>query len=797
MSKTRRMKIAGLCLALTLACVAGPAQQPRQYADQDYANAERFMAYNVNPLAYKGQVNAQALDADRFWYREVDDNGITYVVIDPTKGTRGPLFNSEKLASALKAATDGKMPSDPRRLLLSDISLSDHKLTFSSYGSIFHCDVGADAYSCKLVSGGPPVHGEAPLPPLTLSPNRKLGAFIRDWNLWVRDLLTGAETQLTTDGVKDFGYATDNAGWKHTDNAIVLWSPDSSKIATYQQDQRKDGEQYLVPVTNTHPALKAWKYPMVGDKDVTMIERVIIDVHSRKVIRLKMPADQHRSTLCDDIACDGNTMADVEWSPDEKHLAFVSTSRDHKQEWVRVADAESGEVREVMTDTAPKFYESGNGKINWHYLPDSNEILWFSERDDWGNLYLYDLTTGKLKNQITHGPGNVTQVLYIDRKARVIYFLGVGKEKDRDPYYQHFYRVNFDGSSLKLLTPENADHRIRMSHGGRYFIDTYSTPTQPEITVIRDGEGKTVMDVAHQDISRLVDAGWKPLIPIKVKGRDGTTDLYGFMFEPTHFDPSKKYPIVNYVYPGPQIGSCGGREFRAAHGDMQALAELGFIVVCIDGMGTPFRSKAFHEAYYGNLGDNSIPDQVAGMKDLAKQYQFIDLDRVGIWGHSGGGNATGAAMLHYPDLFKVGIAESGNHDQRDYEDDWAEKWAGLEVKNPDGTSNYDSQANQNFAKNLKGHLLLAHGTMDDNVPPSNTLLLVDALIKANKDFDLLMLPNIPHSYGPDSQYMTRRRWDYFVRYLAGDIPPHEYKMMPYPQANSVVRSGPDAGDGDE
>ena len=239
------------------------------------------------------------------------------------------------------------------------------------------------------------------------------------------------------------------------------------------------------------------------------------------------------------------------------------------------------------------------------------------------------------------------------------------------------------------------------------------------------------------------------------------------MFKPTHFDAAQKYPIINNVYPGPQTGSCGSREFKAAHNDMQSLAELGFVVVCIDGMGTPWRSKSFHEAYYGDMGDNTIPDQVAGMKDLATQYPFIDLDRVGIYGHSGGGNATAAAMFHYPDFFKVGVAESGNHDERDYEDDWAEKWAGLEVKNADGTSNYDSQANQNYAKNLKGHLLLAHGTMDNNVPPNNTLLVVDALIKANKDFDLLMIPNVAHGYGAASAYMTRRRWDYFVRYLAG------------------------------
>jgi dipeptidyl-peptidase-4 len=796
MISTRHLSTLGGCiLAFAQVCLPIAAQQPRQYTDQDYANAEKYMAYNLNPLAYKGQVSAQWLDDDRFWYRKVDESGITYVMADPAKGTRGPLFDQEKLAAALKAATKSAPGADAKHLMLSDISLpnAEHGLIFTTNGATFDCSEGSGSYSCKEVSGAARGPEKTAQPPLTLSPNHKLGAFIRDWNLWVRDLGTGAETQLTTDGVKDFGYATDNAGWKHSEAAILLWSKDSKKIATFQQDQRKDGDAYLVSTTNTHPELKAWKYPMVGDKDVTMIERVIIDADARKVIRLKMPPDQHRSTLCDDIACDGDTFADAEWSPDEKHLAFVSTSRDHKQEWVRVADAETGDVREVMTEKVPKFYESGAGKINWHYLPESNEILWFSERDDWGNLYLYDLA-GKLKNQITHGPGNVTQVLYVDEKGRKIYFVGVGKEKDRDPYFEAFYSVNFDGSGLKLLTPESADHRIKVAHDGRYFTDTYSTPTQPQVTVVRDDDGKTVMDVAHQDISKLVAAGWKPLTPITVKGRDGTTDLYGFMFKPTNFDASKKYPIINYVYPGPQIGSCGGREFHPAHGDMQALAELGFIVVCIDGMGTPFRSKSFHEAYYGNLGDNTIPDQVAGMKDLAKQYPFIDIDRVGMWGHSGGGNATGAAMFHYPDFFKVGIAESGNHDERDYEDDWAEKWAGVEIKNPDGTSNYDSQANQNYAKNLKGHLLLAHGTMDDNVPPNNTLLMVDALIKANKDFDLLLIPNVPHGYGPASQYMMRRRWDYFVRYLAGDIPPTEYKMKPFSQVMSVVRGGPDTDD---
>jgi dipeptidyl aminopeptidase/acylaminoacyl peptidase len=701
-----------------------------------------------------------------------------------------------KLAAALNAASKGAIKDDAKHLALSELALADGgtSLEFTVSGSDYRCELHADADVCKRIvledAGGKASAHSEKHPPLTISPDKKLGAFVRDWNLWVRDIATGAEIQLTTDGVTDFGYATDNAGWKHSDAAILIWSPDSKKIATFQQDQRKTGEMYLVPVTNSHPTLKAWKYPLVGDKDVTMIERVVIDVASHKVVRLKMLPDQHRSTLCDDIACHGSTWDDVEWSPDDSHLVFVSTSRDHKQEWVREADTATGDVREVVGETTAKFYESGNGKINWHYLAKSNEILWFSERDDWGNLYFYDFATGKLKNQVTHGPGNVTQVLHVDEGTKTVYFVGVGKEPGRDPYFQHFYSIHFDGTGQRLLTPENADHAIKVSPDGRYFVDTWSTPTEPQTTVVRSSDGKTVMEVGKQDISKLLAYGWVAPTPITVKARDGKTELYGMMFKPTHFDPSKKYPIVNHVYPGPQTGSCGSREFMAAHGDSQALAELGFVVVCIDGMGTPWRSKTFHEAYFGNLGDNTIPDQVSGMKDLAAQYPFIDLDRVGIYGHSGGGNATAAAMFHYPAFFKVGIAESGNHDQRDYEDDWAEKWSGLEAKQPDGTSNYDSQANQNAVKNLKGHLLLAHGTMDDNVPPSNTLLVVDALIKANKDFDLLLIPNVPHGYGPASQYMTRRRWDYFVRYLAGDVPPSEYEMKPWAATQAVTRGGP-------
>ena len=789
--------VAGAALiALAVAAMA----QGKQITAADYARAESFMDYNVNPLVFHDMGRDGWLADGRFWFRDVGPDDITFRLVDPAKGTNAAAFDHAKLALGLAAGLDRRM--DAKRLTINDFTLADGDQTVFAQagGDWWRCDLSgagvcakSDAKAAHASSEGRAGRGEQAL--FAPSPDGTKEAFTRDWNLWVKDVATGKETALTTDGVEDYGYATDNAGWTHSERPIVLWSPDSKKIASFRQDQRRTGEMYLVPVVVGHPQLQVLKYPLAGDKDVTTVERVVFDVDSAKMVKLKMATDQHRSTICDDITCRG-VWDDVQWSLDGKHLVFVSTSRDHRQEWLRMADANTGDVREVMNESVKTFFESGEGKVNWKYLPATNEVLWFSERDGWGQMYLFDLKSGKLKNQITKGDGNVTQVLRVDEAARKLYFLAVGKESGRDPYFAHFYSINFDGSGMKLLTPEDANHDVKLSLDGHYFADVYSTPTDPKVAVIRDSEGKLAADVAKEDISKLEAAGWVPPMPIAVKARDGKTDLFGFLFRPTNFDPEKKYPIVNHVYPGPQTGSCGPRNFAAAHGDLQSLAELGFVVVCIDGMGTPGRSKAFHEAYYGNQGDATIPDQVAGMKELAERYKWIDIDRAGIYGHSGGGSATAAAMFHFPDFFKVGIAESGNHDNRLYEDDWGEKWTGLEVKNADGTSNYDSQANQNFAKNLKGHLLLAHGTMDDNVPMNNTLMVVDALIKANKDFDLLLIPNVAHGYAAAGQYMARRRWDYFVKNLAGDVPPVEYQMKPY-AATLRGRGGPDGSENDE
>ncbi len=773
---------AALAAALLCSSIPCVAQQtngaaPRMFTADDYKRAEKFMGYNTRSLIFH-DVQGKWLADDRFLFRDNAPDGSEFAIFDAVHGTRQPAFDHTKVAAALSSAASATYNAKHLPFRTFEFSADGKSISFEVKGKKWSCDV----LGTKCAAEPKPEKAEADRPEEEISPDGKSAAFIRDYNLWLRDVATNKETQLTTDGVKDFGYATDNAGWIHSGRPVLLWSPDSRKIATFQQDQRGVGEMYIVETKVGHPVLQAWKYPLPGDEVVTTIQRVVIDLDAHKVIRLKLPPDQHRSTLCDDVECRGSDWDDVEWSSDTKHLAFVSTSRDHKHEQFRVANAATGDVREVFDETAATQFESGWGKVNWRYLPASNEIIWFSERDGWGHLYLYDLATGKLKNQISSGDWVVTQLLRVDEKNRVVYFLAGGREKGRNPYFAHLYRIGFDGKNLALLTPEDGNHSVELSPSGHYFFDSYSKPDVPEVAVVRDDAGKLISTVAKTDVSKLVAAGWQPPVPVTVKARDGATDIYGLLYKPTNLDPAKKYPIINRIYPGPQGGSVGFWGFVAARGDAQSLAELGFVVVEIEGMGNPLRSKKFHDFYYANMGDNTLPDQIAGMKELAQKYPWIDLNRVGIFGHSGGGFATADAMFRYPDFFKVGISESGNHDNREYEDDWGERYQGLLVKNVDGTTNYDDQANQNLAKNLKGHLLLAHGTMDDNVPPYNTLLVVDALIKANKDFDLLLLPNQHHGYGSATLYMTRRRWDYFVRYLLGAEPPHEYELQVPKQA---------------
>ncbi|MFC1556054.1 DPP IV N-terminal domain-containing protein [candidate division KSB1 bacterium] len=750
---------------LTLLFAIAPAFAQQQVTAADYARAERFLSSNTSSLVTGTMSNPVWMNDGRFQYRKAVPEGNEFVLVDPEEGTKETPFDHARLAAAISELPGNEYGAFNLPFSQFSISKNGQSISFEMRGTHYACDL--QTYRVWGVEGSRRSRNAI------VSPDGKREAFIRDYNLWVRDMKTRQETQLTTDGIEDLGYATNNAGWTKSDRPVLLWSPDSKKIATFQHDGRGVGMMYLVSTKVGHSELQAWKGPLPGDENIFMLHRVVIHVDDPRVVRLQMMPDPHRSTISDHVA-GGDGWLDVEWSDDSSELAFVSSSRDHKEAKLYVANPETGRVRYIMEETVDTFFESGNDMVNWHVLKESNEFIWFSQRDDWGHLYLYDLGSGKLKNQITKGDWNVYRLLRIDEENRKLYFIGAGREHD-DPYFEYLYSIDMDGKNLKCLTPENANHSVSLSPSGEYFTDTYSTPVKPPVSVLRNMDGKKIIELEKADISKLKAAGWVPPIPVKVKARDAKTDIFGLMYKPTNLDPDKKYPILNYIYPGPQSGSVGSRSFRASRSDKQAVSELGFIVVEVDAMGSPGRSKSFHAFYYGNMGDNGLPDQMAAIRQLAAENKWMDLDRVGVWGHSGGGFASTDAILRYPDFYKVAVSGAGNHDNRNYEDDWGEKWQGLLVTNPDGTTNYDNQANQLLAKNLKGKLLLAHGTMDSNVPPSNTMLVVDALIEANKDFDLIMFPNSGHGFGRNNYWM-RLRWDYFVRHLLGVEPPKEYKF---------------------
>lgn len=754
-----------LLLLSVLAPSLGAQQAPPAVTSEDYARAERLLAQNTGPLVLGADIRPTWLGDGRFWYSVRVEGGVEHILVDPAAGSRAPAFDHARLAAALTAATGSEF--GPLAIPLTSFVPEGTSARIGLRGGDYlECDLAA--YRCSTAAP-PPAGTSAEV----VSPDGRRAAFIRDHDLWMRDVATGDETRLTRDGVQDFGYATNNAGWVRSDRPVLKWSPDSRRIATFKHDGRGVGMMYVTSTNVGHPELDAWRYPLPEDSVIFRISRVVVDVEApdgSRVTPLDMAPDQHRSTVCDHVYC-GGTFADVEWSADGRRVAFVSSSRDHKRAQVRMADAVTGSVRDLFEEVEETFFESGG---NWRFLSSSDEILWYSQRDDWGHLYLYDASSGDLERQVTRGSWNVKEVLRVDEDRREVTFVGVGREPG-DPYFEYLYRVGLDDGRVRLLTPDSANHEVSLSPDGRWVVDAASTPVSPPVTVLRDRDGRAVMTLEEADISALEAAGWQPPIPFSVKARDGRTDLHGLMFRPTRFDPARRYPVVNYLYPGPQSGSVGSRSFRSAHRDLQAIAELGFVVVELDAMGTPGRSKTFHEAYYGDMGDNGLPDQVTGIRQLAERHPWMDVERVGIFGHSGGGFAAAGAIFRYPGFYDVAVSQAGNHDNRNYEDDWGEKWQGLLEEYPDGTTNYDNQANQLQAHNLEGKLLIAHGTADTNVPMSNTMLVVDALIEANKDFDLILFPNRGHGFG-NEPYMMRRRWDYFVRHLLGAEPPREYEF---------------------
>lgn len=766
----------GLC-ALTLVTLGVPdSAQAQVLTTSDYNRAEQFLSWNAQKLTTGLQVNPVWLDGERFWYRNSVMDGFELVLVDTNARQRRPAFDHDRLAAALSQSAD--------------TSYLGHQLPFSSFEFVdsersirFHVG-GSDRWTCDIV--GYTCAGPDSIPPLPRSevhsPDRSQVAFERDENLWVRDLATGEETQLSTDGEADFGYGVVPEGCcqeigdrraGRSNPAVVRWSPDGTKIATHRYDEREVGQLHLLETRDGRPELHSYRYPLPGDSILPTFEMHIFDIEAGSSVRLDQEVRPGDFTSRDTI------WQSVRWSGDGEQLYYSASSRDFKTLELRVADAATGAVRTIVSETGPTLREPHLAIVappNWRVLAGGSEVLWFSERDGWGHLYRLDANSGAVLNRVTEGSWLVFDVLRVDEASGWVYFLGMGREPNRDPYFRHLYRARLDGSATELLTPEEADHNVSVSPSGALFVDRYSRRDMAPVAVVRGLDGRVLQTIEEANISGLLAQGWQPPTPFKAKARDGVTDVYGYLYFPTDLDPEKAYPVIDYVYPGPQIGPIGFRGFSLGGWAAQhSLPELGFIVFTIDAMGTPWRDKAFHDAYYESMGDNGLPDHISALKQLAITYPQIDLDRVGIFGHSGGGFASTDAILRYPEFFKVAVSGAGNHDNRAYYYAWAERYHGQLVRDEDGGDNYDSQANQNLAANLEGKLLLSYGTLDDNVHPNGTLRVIEELIMHNKDFDLMVMPNRDHGHAGDP-YSIRRTWDYFVEHLLGGTPPHQYEL---------------------
>lgn len=777
---------------ITVLVTALPAGLIAQVTELDYARAESFIGWNAETLIYNlpSSINWIKNDErDRFWYKNRIGEGFEYILVDPKSRSRKRAFDHYKLASALSEATDSAFV---------HYKLGLENLKFRQNTEVLYFWLGEkERWVYNRITSeltGPEDVKPDPIDEIK-SPDGKWVAFSKNENLWVKNIENGEKKQLSRDGEKDFGYAVNPEGCcseitnrreERKEDPILLWSPGSDKIATLRLDEREVKNLYLIETKEGRPKLHRYKYALPGDSVIPTYDLHIFDVKRGKHIKIDHEMQEMVNTSCCGVLADGK-WKDVQWSKDGERFYFTAGERSFNQFKLIKADASTGQVQRITSETHSTFVEFNllsGGHPNWKVLDNDNEAIWFSERTGWGHLYLLDTNTGQIKNPITKGAWSVLDIKYVDEKERWIYFTAMGKEADINYYYRQFYRAKFDGSRLERLTTGATDHQIDMAHSGKYYVDNSSTRQHPPGVTLRSADGALLLSLENTDISRLRALDWPYPESFKIKARDGQTNLYGYLYKPSSFDSTKSYPVIDYIYPGPQIGSVGLRSFTVSpRGNAQALAELGFIVVQLDAFGSPFRSKYFHDYWYGNMGDNGIADHVYVIKQLGVEFPQMDLDRVGIYGHSGGGFSSTGAILHFPDFFKVAVSSAGNHDNRSYNYTWGEKYQGLLKENPDGSDNYDNQANHLLASNLKGKLLLMYGTLDDNVHPNANLLLIDELIKHNKQFDLLVLPNRNHSFF-NEPYVIKRRWDYFVKYLLETEPPQKYKIADPPQNRS-------------
>jgi dipeptidyl aminopeptidase/acylaminoacyl peptidase len=800
----------------------------------NYELASRWTSQKVGKVIFDTSVIPHWLENDdRFWYSYETNQGKKYYLIDPLRKTKNPLFDNAKMAAMLTTLT--RIPYDAQHLpiknpkvikkdtvLLFEVEVpkdaeipSAKKVEKAAEKEQADKDKTKDAdkekeppskvktlyFEYELATGKLTLlDGYEPPKRLrwaSVSPDEKTILFVRGFNLFTMDAenyakaqkkeddQTIVETQITTDGVEHFSYARrlndeDRRELKKNDKdkreprtpaVNISWSKDSRKFSLIRADQRKVTDLWVInSLSNPRPTLESYRYAMPGEVNVNQYELYVFDRESKAKVVIKTDRfkDQSLSIQTAEVTARARELDRVTplWVSDTSDkLYFNRLSRDMHKLDVCVANTETGEVKTLIEERLNTYIEAKPLRL----VNNGQELIFWSERDGWGHYYLFD-AEGRLKNQITSGEYVCDSIEGTDDKSRALYFTAFGREAGEDPYYSHFYRVNLDGSALKLLNPGEASHTVNESDSNKYFVSTSSKVNTAPKSVLYDNLCNLILELETTDLAAAIEAGFKFPEPFKVKADDGITDLYGVMYKPFDFNPNKKYPIIAYVYPGPQTESVT-KTFSPRNANV-ALAQFGFIVIEVGNRGgNPQRSKWYHTFGYGNLRDYGLADKKAAIEQLARKNSYIDIDRVGIYGHSGGGFMSTAAMLVYPDFFKVAVSSSGNHENNVYNKEWSEKHHGVkEITDKDGSVKFEYSIDKNseLARNLKGRLMLTTGDIDDNVHMAGTLRMADALIKANKRFDFFVFPGKRHGYADANDYFFWIRADYFCRYLIGE-----------------------------
>ena len=758
---TMKRKNLFLRTVLLLSLVLLPVILRAQVTQADYERAAnlraKLQALALNVVDRSGWIEK----TPRFWYRKSVKGGFEFDVVDAATKEKKIAFDHEKLAVALASASGEKV--EAKNLPFSTITFVDNEkaIEFEVGDWKYSCDLAL--YACRKVGpaerrgqrGGMTMWERGPAPEAAskdakTSPDGKWEAFIKNYNVYIR----------SKDKKEEFALSSDGSEGNYYTYASIAWSSDSKKIAAYRL---KRGFHRFIqyvessPADQLQPKYATMEYAKPGDAlDIDQPVLFHMDTKTQVEIDNTFFANPYE-------------MTGLVWRKDGRGFTFEYNQRGHQIYRIIEVDALTGKARVVISEEPQTFF-CYSGKKYRYDLQDGKEIIWMSERDGWNHLYLFDGQSGTLKNQITKGEWVVRRADKVDEEKRQIYFQASGMYPGKDPYFLYSYRINFDGTNLTALTEGDGNHTIVYSKDMAYYLDTWSCVDLPPVTEVRQtSDLKVVMQVEKADIQELLKSGWRPPEVFVAKARDGKTDIWGLIFRPMNFNPKKKYPVVESIYAGPQ-GSFVPKSF-SAYNPMQSLAELGFIVVQIDGMGTNNRSKAFHDVCWKNLGDAGFPDRILWHKAVAAKYPYYDISRVGIYGNSAGGQNALGGLLFHPEFYKVCVSSCGCHDNRMDKIWWNEQWMGW----PLGPE-YSASSNVDNASRLQGKLLLVVGEMDTNVDPASTMQVANALIKANKNFDLLVLPGQGH--GPGGAYGERKRYDFFVHNLLGVEPPDWNKVEP-------------------